>query len=146
MRHRRGGRKLGKTSTHRQAMLSNMAASLLIHEQITTTLPKAKALRSVADKMITLGKRGNLHARRRAHAFLCDDASMQKLFGALAERYKGRKGGYTRVLKAGQRYGDAAPMAIIELVDRDAAAKGMADRERAAAAEPAAGTEEAKAG
>lgn len=146
MRHRRGGSKLGKTSTHRQAMFSNMAASLLMHEQITTTLPKAKALRSVADKMITLGKRGNLHARRRAHAFLRHDASVKKLFGTLAERYKARKGGYTRVLKAGQRYGDAAPMAIIELVDRDPAAKGKADRERVAAAETVAGTEEAKAG
>jgi large subunit ribosomal protein L17 len=145
MRHRYGGRKLGKTTAHRKAMLANMAAALFVHEQITTTLPKAKVLKSVADKMITLGKRGSLHAKRQAHAFLRDDASLRKLFGALADRYKGRKGGYTRVLKAGQRHGDAAPMAIIELVDRDPAAKGAADRARAAAAERAEEKEPAKA-
>ena len=130
MRHRRAGRKLNRTSTHRKAMLSNMAASLFIHEQISTTLPKAKELRRVADKMITLGKRGTLHARRRAYGFLRDEASVGKLFGALAERYKERSGGYTRVIKAGFRYGDSAPMAVIELVDRDPEAKGAEDKAR----------------
>jgi large subunit ribosomal protein L17 len=133
MRHRFGGRKLNRTSSHRKAMFSNMAASLLRHEQITTTLPKAKELRRVADKMITLGKRGNLHARRQAFAFLRDDASVSKLFDSLAERYKERNGGYTRVLKAGFRYGDCAPMAVIELVDRDPDAKGAEDKARVAA-------------
>jgi large subunit ribosomal protein L17 len=114
-----------------------MAASLLTHEQIKTTLPKAKELRRVADKMITLGKRGNLHARRQAHAFLRNDAVVRKLFGTLAERYKERPGGYTRVIKAGFRYGDAAPMAVIELVDRDPEAKGAEDRARVAAEEAA---------
>ena len=146
MRHGHGLRKLNRTTSHRLAMFRNMANSLLTHEQITTTLPKAKAMRSVADKMITLGKRGDLHARRRAHAFLRDDDSVRKLFGTLADRYKARKGGYTRVLKAGQRYGDAAPMAIIELVDRDPAAKGKVDHDRTAAAETVVGAEEAKAG
>lgn len=130
MRHRRAGRKLNRTSTHRKAMLSNMVASLVIHEQISTTLPKAKELRRVADKMITLGKRGTLDARRRAYGFLRDDASVGKLFGTLAERYKERSGGYTRVVKAGFRYGDSAPMAVIELVDRDPEAKGAEDKAR----------------
>ena len=143
MRHRRAGRKLNRTSTHRQAMLSNMAASLFIHEQISTTLPKAKELRRVADKMITLGKRGTLHARRRAYGFLRDEASVGKLFGALAERYKERSGGYTRVIKAGFRYGDNAPMAVIELVDRDPEAKGAADKARQAQAETATEKEDA---
>jgi large subunit ribosomal protein L17 len=134
MRHRMGGRKLNRTSSHRKAMLSNMAVALLDHEQITTTLPKAKELRRVADKMITLGKRGNLHARRRAYAFLRDNETVAKLFGALAERYKDRHGGYTRVLKKGFRYGDSAPMAIIEFVDRDPEAKGAKDKARVAAA------------
>jgi large subunit ribosomal protein L17 len=129
-----GGRKLNRTSSHRKAMLSNMAVALLDHEQITTTLPKAKELRRVADKMITLGKRGNLHARRRAYAFLRDNETVAKLFGALAERYKDRHGGYTRVLKKGFRYGDSAPMAIIEFVDRDPEAKGAKDKARVAAA------------
>ena len=133
MRHRMGGRKLNRTSSHRKAMLSNMAVALLEHEQITTTLPKAKELRRVADKMITLGKRGNLHARRQAFAFLRDDEMVIKLFGALAERYKDRQGGYTRVLRKGFRYGDNAPMAIIEFVDRDTEAKGAKDRARVAA-------------
>ena len=134
MRHRMGGRKLNRTSSHRKAMLSNMAVALLDHEQITTTLPKAKELRRVAEKMITLGKRGNLHARRRAYAFLRDNETVAKLFGALAERYKDRHGGYTRVLKKGFRYGDSAPMAIIEFVDRDPEAKGAKDKARVAAA------------
>jgi large subunit ribosomal protein L17 len=125
MRHGVAGRKLGVTSTHRIAMFRNMAHALLKHEQITTTLPKAKELRPVAEKLITLGKRGGLHARRQAYAELRDAVIVEKLFGALAERYRGRPGGYTRVLKAGIRYGDAADMAVIELVDRDPAAKGQ---------------------
>ena len=133
MRHRMGGRKLNRTSSHRKAMLSNMTVALLDHEQITTTLPKAKELRRVADKMITLGKRGNLHARRQAFAFLRDDETVTKLFGALAERYKDRHGGYTRVLKKGFRYGDSAPLAVIEFVDRDPDAKGAKDKARVAA-------------
>ncbi len=130
MRHRHGARKLNRTSSHRKAMFSNMAVSLLTHEQIKTTLPKAKELRRVADKMITLGKRGTLHARRRAHSYLRDDSAVSKLFGALAKRYKERNGGYTRVVKAGFRYGDNAPMAVIELVDRDPDAKGAEDKAR----------------
>ncbi|MDH5748832.1 MAG: 50S ribosomal protein L17 [Rhodospirillales bacterium] len=131
MRHRISGRKLNLTSSHRKAMLSNMAASLLRHEQITTTLPKAKELRRVADRMITLGKRGTLAARRRALSHLGGDTQLVgKLFDVLAGRYKDRNGGYTRVLKAGYRYGDSAPMAVIELVDRDPEAKGMEDKAR----------------
>ncbi len=125
MRHGMAGRKLGVTSTHRQAMFRNMAVALLKHEQITTTLPKAKELRPVAEKLITLGKRGGLHARRQAYAELRDDTIVAKLFSTLADRYKARPGGYCRVLKAGVRYGDAADMAVIELVDRDVAAKGI---------------------
>lgn len=125
MRHGVAGRKLGVTSTHRIAMLRNMAHALLKHEQITTTLPKAKELRPVAEKLITLGKKGGLANRRRAISELRDDVIVGKLFGTLADRYKARQGGYTRVLKAGMRYGDAADMAIIELVDRDPDAKGL---------------------
>ncbi len=125
MRHGLAGRKLGVTASHRAAMFRNMAVALLKHEQITTTLPKAKELRPVAEKLITLGKRGGLHARRQAHALLRDDVIVAKLFDSLADRYKERQGGYTRVLKAGMRYGDAADMAVIELVDRDPAAKGL---------------------
>ena len=125
MRHGVAGRKLGVTTTHRFAMFRNLAHALIKHEQITTTLPKAKELRPVAEKLITLGKRGDLHARRQAYAQLRDDIIVAKLFGAIAERYKDRKGGYTRVLKAGVRYGDAADMAVIELIDRDPAAKGL---------------------
>jgi large subunit ribosomal protein L17 len=125
MRHGVAGRKLNVTSTHRLAMFRNMAVALLKHEQITTTLPKAKELRPVAERLITLGKRGGLHARRQAYAQLRDDVIVSKLFGTLADRYKVRAGGYTRVLKAGVRYGDAANMAVIELVDRDVAAKGL---------------------
>ena len=130
MRHRMSGRKLNTKSAHREAMFANMTVSLLRHEQIKTTKPKAKELRSFADKMVTLGKRGTLHARRQAFAFLRDDAVVQKLFDSLAERYKDRQGGYTRVLAAGHRYGDDAPMAVIELVDRDPDAKGAEDRAR----------------
>ena len=134
MRHGMSGRKLNRTSSHRKAMFANMAAALIRHEQINTTLPKAKDLRRVVDKLITLGKRGDLHARRQAWATLRDDGLTQKLFGPLAERYRNRPGGYTRVIKAGFRYGDAAPMAMIELVDRDESAKGAEDRARAAEA------------
>lgn len=125
MRHGVAGRKLGVTTSHRFAMFSNMAHALIKHEQITTTLPKAKELRPVVEKLITLGKRGGLHARRQAYAELRDDVIVAKLFTTLAERYKERKGGYARVLKAGVRYGDCASMAVIELVDRDPAAKGQ---------------------
>ena len=119
MRHGVAGRKLGVTDTHRFAMFRNLAHALIKHEQITTTLPKAKELRPVAEKLITLGKRGDLHARRQAYAQLRDNVIVAKLFGVIAERYKDRSGGYCRVLKAGMRYGDAADMAVIELVDRD---------------------------
>lgn len=125
MRHGVAGRKLGVTSTHRIAMFRNMAHALIKHEQITTTLPKAKELRPVVEKLITLGKKGGLANRRRAYAELRDDVIVNKLFGTLAERYAGRAGGYSRVLKAGIRYGDAADMAVIELVDRDPNAKGL---------------------
>jgi large subunit ribosomal protein L17 len=127
MRHRWSGRILNRTSAHRKAMFVNMAAALIKHEQITTTLPKAKDLRPIVDNLITLGKRGkgNLHARRQAISRLGGDAKLaDKLFTTLAERYASRAGGYTRVLKAGFRFGDAAPMAVIELVDRDPEAKG----------------------
>ena len=125
MRHGVSGRKLGVTSTHRVAMLRNMATSLIKHEQITTTLPKAKELRPYVERIITLGKRGDLHARRQAYAQIRDEKVVDKLFTTIAERYKARNGGYTRVLKAGMRYGDAASMAVIELVERDVAAKGL---------------------
>ena len=125
MRHRKGPRKLNRTSSHRKAMFANMAAALVKHEQISTTLPKAKELRRIVDRLVTLGKRGDLHARRQALSTLRDRALVEKLFSTLAERYADRPGGYTRVLKAGFRYGDSAPMAIIELVDRDEDAKGL---------------------
>ena len=125
MRHGLSGRKLNRTSTHRKAMFANMAAALIKHEQIKTTVPKAKELRPIAEKLITLGKKGGLHNRRRAYAMLRDDAMVAKLFDALADRYKERSGGYTRVLKAGFRYGDSAAMAFIEFIDRDPEAKGQ---------------------
>ncbi len=125
MRHGVAGRKLGVTTSHRHAMFRNMAHALLKHEQITTTLPKAKELRPVAEKLISLAKRGDLHARRLAYAQLRDDVIVAKLFGTLATRYKARTGGYCRVMRAGVRYGDAASMAVIELVDRDPSAKGQ---------------------
>ena len=130
MRHRMSGRKLNRTSAHRKSMFANMTASLLLHEQIKTSKPKAKDLRTFVDKMITLGKRGDLHARRQAMSFLRDKEVVSKVFDALADRYKDRQGGYSRVLAAGYRYGDSAPMAIIELVDRDEDAKGAADKAR----------------
>ncbi|MBM3593742.1 MAG: 50S ribosomal protein L17 [Alphaproteobacteria bacterium] len=125
MRHGLSGRKLNVTSSHRAAMFRNMATSLLKHEQITTTLPKAKELRPYVERMITLGKRGGLHARRQVLSQIRDEAVVAKLFGEIAERYKVRAGGYCRVLKAGMRYGDAADMAVIELVDRNPGAKGL---------------------
>jgi large subunit ribosomal protein L17 len=125
MRHARSGRKLNRTASHRKAMFANMAVALIKHEQIKTTLPKAKDLRRVVDRLITLGKRGGLHARRQALSTLRDDTIAAKLFDDLGPRYKDRPGGYTRVIKAGFRYGDMAPMAVIELVDRDPDAKGQ---------------------
>ncbi|MEC9435002.1 MAG: 50S ribosomal protein L17 [Pseudomonadota bacterium] len=133
MRHAHGYRKLNRTHEHRKAMFANMVCSLIEHEQIKTTLPKAKELKRIIDKAITLGKRGDLHARRLAHADIKQDAAVKKLFEVLGPRYKERSGGYSRVLKAGFRYGDMAPMAIIELVDRDPAAKGAGDKARVAA-------------
>jgi len=125
MRHKLGQRKLGRTSAHRIAMLRNMSASLIKHEQITTTLPKARELRPYLEKLITLAKKGGLSNRRLAHARLLDDAQLVKLFDVLAARYADREGGYTRIIKAGVRASDAAPMAVIELVDRDTSAKGQ---------------------
>ncbi len=124
MRHGMKGRKLGRKSAHRKSMFINLAAALIKHEQISTTLPKAKDLRPIVEKLITLAKRGDLHARRQVLSMLKDSDITNKLFAAIAERYKTRQGGYLRVLKAGFRYGDNAPMAIIEFVDRDVTAKG----------------------
>src|SRR6186997_1674693 len=125
MRHGSRGRKLNRTAEHRKAMFANMVASLILHEQIVTTLPKAKDLRPIMEKMITLGKRGDLHARRQAISQVRDVAMVKKLFDVLGPRYKDRKGGYTRILKAGFRHGDNAAVGVIELVDRDEAAKGL---------------------
>ena len=130
MRHARGYRRLNRTHEHRKAMFANMAGSLIEHEQIKTTLPKAKELRRVVEKLVTLGKKGDAHAKRLAASRLKQAAYVDKLFNVLGPRYKDRNGGYVRVLKAGFRYGDMAPMAIIEFVDRDAAAKGAADKAR----------------
>ena len=127
MRHRISGRKLNRTSQHRQLLFRNMAQALIRHEQITTTLAKAKALRPVVERLVTLGKRGGLHARRQAFARLRDNVACAKLFDVLAARYAGRAGGYTRIIKAGYRYGDSAAMAVIEFVDRDEDAKGAGD-------------------
>ena len=124
MRHGMSGRKLNRTKSHRKALFMNLAQALVKHEQIKTTLPKAKDLRPIVEKLVTLGKRGGLHARRQLISHIQDEKLVEKLLTVLADRYKGRPGGYTRVLKAGFRYGDAAPMAIIEFVDRDPAAKG----------------------
>ena len=125
MRHRKSGRKLNRTSSHRKALFMNMAQALIKHEQIITTLPKAKELRAVTDKLITLGKKGGLANRRRALSRLQDEKMVEKLFSELAERYKERPGGYTRVIRAGFRPGDAAPMAVIELVERNEEARGQ---------------------
>ena len=135
MRHSSGYRKLNRTHEHRKAMFANMCGSLIEHEQIKTTLPKAKELRPIIEKLITLAKRGDLHARRRAQSGLKQDIHVARLFEILGPRYKDRQGGYVRVLKAGFRYGDMAPMAIIEFVDRDTSAKGAGDRARTEAAE-----------
>src|SRR5215475_134895 len=131
MRHRKLGRRFGRQSAHRQAMFSNLAASLIQHEQITTTLPKAKDLKRVVEKYITLAKRGDLNSRRLAASRMRDEAMVKKLFDVLGPRYKDRSGGYTRVIKAGYRYGDSAPVAVIELVDRDETVKGAEDKARA---------------
>ncbi|MEE2809611.1 MAG: 50S ribosomal protein L17 [Pseudomonadota bacterium] len=138
MRHAKGYRRLNRTHEHRKAMFANMAGSLIEHEQIKTTLPKAKELRPIVEKLITLGKRGDLHARRQAAAQLKQDKHVAKLFEVLGPRFAERQGGYIRVLKAGFRYGDMAPMAIIEFVERDKDAKGAADKARLAEEEAAA--------
>ena len=127
MRHRQAGRKLNRTSSHRKSLFKNMSQALIKHEQIITTLPKAKELKSVVEKLITLGKNGSMHCRRLAFNQLRDKEIVAKLFDTIATRYADRKGGYTRVLKAGFRYGDSAPMAVIELVDRDESAKGVGE-------------------
>ena len=129
MRHGNSSRKLNRTHEHRKAMFANMVCSLIEHEQIQTTLPKAKELKKIVDKYITLGKKGSLHSRRQAISRLKQNSAVIKLFETLAPRYKERNGGYTRVLKAGFRYGDAAPLAVIEFVDRDVSAKGAKDKE-----------------
>src|SRR5436305_6559217 len=136
MRHAKTHRKFNRRSDHRRSTLANLAASLIKHEQIVTTLPKAKDLRPVVEKLVTLGKRGGLHARRQAIAQMRDLAMVKKLFDLLGPRYKDRDGGYTRVLKAGFRYGDSAPVAVIEFVDRDVAAKGQDSGPSQAKAEP----------
>ncbi|KAA2314505.1 50S ribosomal protein L17 [Pseudooceanicola sediminis] len=130
MRHARGYRRLNRTHEHRKALFANMAGSLIEHEQIKTTLPKAKELRPIVEKLITLAKKGDLHSRRNAGSRLKQDVLVAKLFEVLGPRYKDRQGGYVRIMKAGFRYGDMAPMAIIEFVDRDLDAKGKADKAR----------------
>tara|TARA_B100001059_G_scaffold109468_1_gene109510 strand:- start:556 stop:975 length:420 start_codon:yes stop_codon:yes gene_type:complete len=137
MRHAKGYRRLNRTHEHRKALWANMAGSLIEHEQIKTTLPKAKELRPIVEKLITLAKKGDLHSRRQARAQLKEDQYVAKLFDVLGPRYVERKGGYLRVLKAGFRYGDMAPMAIIEFVDRDVDAKGAADKARVESEEAA---------
>ncbi len=131
MRHGKSGRKLNRTSSHRKAMFANMAASLIEHEQITTTVQKAKELRPIVEKLVTLGKRGDLHARRQVISAIRDDKLVRRLFDTIAPRYADRHGGYLRVMKAGFRHGDNAAMAVIEFVDRDVDAKGADDRARA---------------
>jgi large subunit ribosomal protein L17 len=143
MRHGKAGRKLNRTSSHRKAMFANMAASLIIHEQITTTVPKAKEIRPIVEKLVTLGKRGDLHARRQALSQIQDKDAVKKLFDAIAARYATRNGGYLRIMRAGYRFGDNAPMAIIEFVERDVTAKGAADKARVAAELAAEDTEAA---
>ncbi|HET7411813.1 MAG TPA: 50S ribosomal protein L17 [Pararhizobium sp.] len=135
MRHGKSGRKLNRTPSHRKAMFANMAASLIEHEQIVTTLPKAKEIRPIVEKLVTLGKRGDLHARRQAISQVRDAGVVTKLFSTIATRYADRHGGYIRIMRAGFRQGDNAPMAVVEFVDRDVDAKGAADRARVAAEE-----------
>jgi len=137
MRHQKAGRKLNRTASHRKAMFANMAASLIEHEQIVTTLPKAKEIRPIVEKLVTLGKRGDLHARRQAISQIRDVAVVAKLFDAIATRYATRNGGYLRIMKAGYRYGDNAALAVIEFVDRDVSAKGAKDLARLEAEEQA---------
>jgi large subunit ribosomal protein L17 len=139
MRHGKSGRKFSRTASHRKAMFANMAAALIQHEQIATTLPKAKDLRPIVEKLVTLAKRGDLHARRQAISQIRDLGMVQKLFETIGPRYKERAGGYLRVLKAGFRHGDSAPLAVIEFVDRDKSAKGAGDRARLDAMEAAEG-------
>ncbi|AYG65948.1 MULTISPECIES: 50S ribosomal protein L17 [unclassified Rhizobium] len=138
MRHGKAGRKLNRTASHRKAMFANMAASLITHEQIVTTLPKAKEIRPIVEKLVTLGKRGDLHARRQAISQIRDAVVVAKLFDAIATRYATRNGGYLRIMKAGFRQGDNAALAVVEFVDRDISAKGAADKARVAAEEEAA--------
>lgn len=139
MRHRKTGRRFSRTVSHRKAMFANLAGSLIEHEQIVTTLPKAKDLRPIVEKLVTLAKRGDLHARRQAISEIRDLEKVKKLFDTLGPRYKGRAGGYTRVLKAGYRHGDSSPVAVIEFVDRDMDAKGANDRARHAERQAAEG-------
>lgn len=143
MRHRNAGRKLNRTATHRSALFASLATALIKHEQIVTTLPKAKEMRRVADRLVTLAKRGDLHARRIATSRVRDDQMVRKLFEILGPRYKERAGGYTRVLRAGFRYGDSAPMAVIEFVERDEEARGQDSGPTQEQAEEAAGAEAA---
>ena len=138
MRHGKAGRKLNRTASHRKAMFANMAASLITHEQIVTTLPKAKEIRPIVEKLVTLGKRGDLHARRQAISQIRDAVVVAKLFDAIATSYATRNGGYLRIMKAGFRQGDNAALAVVEFVDRDTSAKGAADKARVAAEEEAA--------
>ena len=145
MRHGNAHRKFNRTAEHRKAMFANMSAALITHEQVTTTLPKAKDLRPVVEKLVTLAKKGGLHARRQAISQIKDLPAVKKLFDVIAPRYKARKGGYLRILKAGFRYGDSAPVAVIEFVDRDVEAKGKEDRARHAAEVVARPKEEAAA-
>jgi large subunit ribosomal protein L17 len=135
MRHGKAGRKLNRTASHRKAMFANMAASLITHEQIVTTLPKAKEIRPIVEKLVTLGKRGDLHARRQAISQVRDASVVSKLFDTIASRYADRHGGYIRIMKAGFRQGDNAPMAVVEFVDLEVEAKGAADRARLEAEE-----------
>lgn len=137
MRHGKSGRKLNRTASHRKAMFANMAASLIEHEQIVTTLPKAKEIRPIVEKLVTLGKRGDLHARRQAISKIQDVAVVAKLFDTIATRYADRHGGYIRIMKAGYRKGDNAPLAVVEFVDRDVDARGSKDRARIEAEEAA---------
>lgn len=130
MRHGFAGRRFARSASHRKAMFANLAASLIEHEQIVTTLPKAKDLRPIVEKLVTLGKRGDLHARRQAIAQIGNEALVKRLFDTIAPRYAQRNGGYLRIMKAGFRHGDNAPVAVIEFVDRDVSAKGAADRAR----------------
>jgi large subunit ribosomal protein L17 len=145
MRHGKAHRKFNRTAEHRKAMFANMSAALITHEQVTTTLPKAKDLRPVVEKLVTLAKKGSLHARRQAISQIKDLPAVKKLFDVIAPRYKARKGGYLRIVKAGFRFGDSAPVAVIEFVDRDVEAKGKEDRARHAAEVAARPKEEAAA-